>query len=128
MSEKQDLDLDFDDIVGKTAAVEEKQEEKVQEKKTEAKVVTQKVDTSIGLAFPVGSGKFKQVDLNTASDEDFLGWINYVFPGTDRKASDFSARDVRLRALKNVIRYHQSSLQWLRSQEKPIDPKKRKAN
>lgn len=133
MSEKPDLDLDFDDIVGKTetAAVEEtKQETKVETKKEEpAKVTTKSEGPDYQLAFPTQDGKIKMIGLSTCSNEEFAEWVNFAWPSADeREPSTFDKREVRLRALKNIVRFHQSSLVWLRSQEKPPDKKKIKPN
>jgi len=134
MSEKPDLDLDFDDIVGKTetAAVEETKEETKVETKTEeappAKT-TKSEGPDYQLAFPTPDGKIKMIGLSSCTNEEFAEWVGFAWPSADdREPASFNKRETRLRALKNIVRFHQSSLVWLRSQEKPPDRKKIKPN
>lgn len=128
MSEKQDLDLDFDDIVGKKAQAQtaetETQAQTVKQEEIKEKPPEKKALSTYGLAYPVGNGKFKQIELSTATNEEFLEWVNYLFPKSGRQPSDFASYDVRVRVLKNIIKAHQS-LPWLHSQER-IDPGKKK--
>ena len=108
-----DLDLDFNDIV--QSLPEEPQKETLSKPK---KISSVKID-EYNLALCYGK-KIKLIELNSCSNEDFLSWVYKVFPASDREPEAFERKDIRIRVLKNVIQFHRTSLQWLRSQQKEI--------
>jgi hypothetical protein len=115
------LDLDFDSIV---APAEVPVEEKTTEKKVDQKLEKQeteepkKAKADFKVCIKVSNTKFKVLDVGTCSGEDFLGFVDYVYPGSKRTAENFSTRDSRLLAIKHIIRSHQLELSWLRTQER----------
>jgi hypothetical protein len=112
--------LDFDDISGK-----KKSETPVVSAPPTPEVKEQKKDNYY-LLYTVGKSSFKEIGLNECSSEDFVNFVNYIYPVPENDHKVYARRDVRIRALKNIIKWNTQSLQWLRSQKRK--PKEAKPN
>ena len=114
------LDLDFDNIIAPAEVpVEEKNTEKTDQKLDEKGTEEpKKAKTDFKVCIKVSDTKFKVLDVGTCSGEDFLQFVDYLYPNSERKAEDFNTRERRLLAIKQIIRSHQISLSWLRTQER----------
>lgn len=102
-----DLDFDFSDISGKTTTPEE------------PKVVIQKraeavVEDDYALTIPLSASEFRHLSMRTCSNEEFIEWALCVFPEITVDPESFSTYDKRLKALKQIIRWHTETLAPMR--------------
>lgn len=123
-----DLGLDFDDIMGEPKSISETKE-KV-EAKTESKVKTkpkvskppeskQKKEEPFILAIPNKDGGFFLKDVKKCTGEEFLAWAQWAHPCVTRYAEDFESVSNREKAFNQIVKWHRSGLNWLRSNEVP---------
>ena len=112
--ENKKLDLDFDDITEK-APIPEVATKSIKKKKEDEKPTEL---SSYIVMSKVHRGGFKPVDISTCSGEEFVEWAKQVYPAAGDPA-DFSTRSNRINAFKQIMRFHEKSLTWLRNQQRP---------
>lgn len=100
----EDLDLDFDDISGKTLPINIE--------KKEVKKIVSSDDYQLTLYSKNKGLHF--LSLNACTNEEFVLWAQQVFPEITADLTSFSSTDQRLRALKQIIRFHTETFAPLR--------------
>lgn len=116
MSNSKDLDFDFSDISGKTLPSDEQQEPKVVVKKRQETVV----EDDYSLTIPVTAGQFRYLSMRNCTNEEFIEWALCVFPEITVEPESFNTYDKRLRAMKQIIRWHTETFAPLRREKEKI--------
>lgn len=97
------LDLDFNDIVGKTTPLVSKPITETKATSDDYKLTLYSSETGLKFLY-----------LSECSSNEFLSWASQLFPIGEVDPTSFNTLDQRLRALKQIMRFHTETFSFLK--------------